>query len=308
VKLSRQTKEIIQIVVFLVVAALLVIAFIIYPLGQVKDQFARTDIDDYDNNDTVIVNDPAVWIDHGLPVDTFKVESDGLTVLACLILQPDSLIFDSAAGTVVLIPDERYNRDSVMSLAEEFHNAGYVVITYDQRATGHSTGKYHGEGRLETDDLLAVISYADLRTWIRPPLTVVGEGLGGDAGIMAAPEDERIKVVVAFEPHLTTERYLVRLKQRHEALWLPFYQTIIYWWYGMRSSYASEFREADQLQPLAGPTLIIAAEPSDEALDQLEEQSGDKLELKQAVNPVGLFDLTLEFIGGTPPVDSTFSE
>ncbi|NOY88627.1 MAG: hypothetical protein GXO93_04445, partial [FCB group bacterium] len=75
-KLSRQTKEIIQTVIFLLVIALLVFAYIIYPLNRTKHMLARKNIDSF-SNDSLVLNDPTVFTDSGLVVDTFRVEADG---------------------------------------------------------------------------------------------------------------------------------------------------------------------------------------------------------------------------------------
>ena len=49
-KLSRQTREIINIVIFLVVVGLLLTFYVIYPLNRTKAIMGRTGLDDYDTD------------------------------------------------------------------------------------------------------------------------------------------------------------------------------------------------------------------------------------------------------------------
>ena len=126
-KVSRQTKEIIQIVVFVIVVAVLVLAFIVYPLGKVNKTLGRIDIDDY-NADSLEINDPALFTEAGLPADTFSFEADAQITLACLIIPPDSAI-----GTVILLHADGENRDSMLILTNDIYSQGYSVILYDQR-------------------------------------------------------------------------------------------------------------------------------------------------------------------------------
>jgi hypothetical protein len=88
-RISRQTREIINIVVFLIVVGGLLYFYVIYPLGQSKALMGRQNLDDYDE-DSVLVNDAAAYIEAGLKPDTFRVESDGLTTLACLYTAPEN--------------------------------------------------------------------------------------------------------------------------------------------------------------------------------------------------------------------------
>jgi hypothetical protein len=59
-KISRQTREIINMVIFVLVAALLIVTYVVYPLNRTKAIMGRYNLDDY-NEDSLAVNDPAVW-------------------------------------------------------------------------------------------------------------------------------------------------------------------------------------------------------------------------------------------------------
>ncbi|MDH3892783.1 MAG: alpha/beta hydrolase [candidate division Zixibacteria bacterium] len=277
-KLSKQTREIINMVIFVLVAALLFVTYVIYPLNRTKAVMGRDNVDDY-YEDSLEINDPAAWIDSGLIADSFTVEADGLTTLACLYVLPDSAVHDSILGTVFFLHHDNADRDSMLSLARQMSTAGYSVVAYDQRAAGRSTGQYHGEGQYEATDLEEVIRWLDLRKKIHHPLAIVGFGLGGDAAILVAREDARIDKVMAVNPYLTSERMLRMLKDRHDTYWFPFYYTMMWWWYGIRSGYAAPYREIEAVEAVACQTLLLTGSESgdDPEVVILQELSSDEL-------------------------------
>jgi pimeloyl-ACP methyl ester carboxylesterase len=331
VKISRQTREIINTVLVLLVIALLVVVYLIYPLGRVKTMHGRANLDDYEQ-DTVVVNDPTPWLEAGLLPDTFSVEADGLTTLAALYMTPgdtvpagatidttaadtadtpadtvtDSVVVstvtagpDSVAGLAILVHHEYHSRDSLIGLAKRFLDRGYAVVAYDQRASGHSTGKYHGEGQYEASDLHEVIAWLVFREKVAHPAVAVGWGLGGDAAIMAAQEDKRLDRVVAIRPYLTTERWLSLTRQLHETWWFPLYQTITWFWYNIRSSYAAAFRETEHIETVACPALLLIEEESkeDDAVVRLKEVSENDLLTIETVpdNRKAVYDRIMQY-------------
>jgi len=285
-RLSRQTKEIIKTVLFLLAIAILVAVYIVYPLIRTKAMMGRADIDDY-NSDSLALNDPAVYVDAGLPVDTFRFESDGLTNLACLYIPVDSgsETASDPAGTVILLHDDNETRDSLVELASMFHKQGLVVVTYDQRASGLTTGKYRGDGQQEGADLQGLISHLEIREKIVHPLHVVGFGLGADAAMLAALEEERIDGVLAVEPYLSTKRLQDVLRQRYDTYWFPFYRTIMWWWYGIRSGYGAPYRRIDDIRPVRCLTIVIADDSSEEAVRLREVSPRGLLIIKQIQGP-----------------------
>ena len=299
-RISRQTREIINVVVFLIVVGSLLYFYIIYPLGKSKTIMGRQNLDDYDD-DSVLVNDATVYIEAGLEPDTFRVEADGLTTLAGLYATPENDSLSAPRGTVLLVHDEFGDRDSVAALARLLVDRGLAVIAYDQRASGRSTGKYHGEGGYEADDLVAVVSYLELREKIVHPLTVVGYSLGGDAALLASLEETRIDRVVAVNPFLSTQRLMVRLTETHNLFWFPFRKTILWWWYDIRSSYAAPFRKADDIKPVACRTVMFLPEEgvNDEEVARLKEQSDPALlEIKSPLpDEMTILDVTTSSVG-----------
>lgn len=284
-KLSRQTREIINIVIFFLVLGILLTFYVIYPLNRTKAALARPETELPDDladslGDTVIfANDPGPYLDAGLAVDTFRVESDGLTTLSCLYLAPDSTIpADSIRGTVLLIPPEWTDRTAMIPLASALHDSGFAVVTYDQRAMGGSTGEYHGEGRYEATDLEALLAWLEIRNRLAHPLTVVGAGLGAEAALLAAREEGRIDYVIAWYPYLTTTNWLDDLADRNGWLWFPFRRTVMWFWYELRSGYAAPYRDLDRITEVGCPTLLVAQNIDDsEAIERLREVSPDHM-------------------------------
>lgn len=272
-KLSRQTKETLKTITFLVVVGLLVTAYVIYPLNRSKAQMARANVDDY-SDDSLAVNDPSAYLEAGLAPDTFRIEADGLTNLACLYLSPGDTA-TKVKGTVFLLHDDGADRDSMVTMARRLLDSHYAVFAYDQRASGRSTGKYHGDGQYEADDIVAAVSYLNIRGQISHPLYVVGFSLGADAAILASLEEKRIDGVVAVRPYLTTTRLLDALRKRHGTFWFPLYRTMMWWWYNIRSGYAAKYRDTDNIQPVACRTLILVpiSEIDEEEITRIKEIS-----------------------------------
>ena len=280
--------------------ALLITAYVIYPLNKAKTVMARADIDEFDT-DSLVVNDGAVFVEAGLRADTFRVESDGLTNLACLYLT-DTAAADSLRGTVFLLHADGGTRDDLLDLAVRLVDSSYAVVAIDQRASGHSTGKYRGEGREEADDLDAIVSWLDLRAKLTHPTVVVGFSLGGDACLLAARDDERIDAAVVAQPYVTTLRMQNLLRQKHGVYWMPFYRTIMSFWYGIRSGYAAPYRKIEDIKPVACPTLLMADSASlqEEEFVKLIEVS-DSTRLEVITTPAEreqLLDKIAEFVTG----------
>ncbi|UCG60978.1 MAG: alpha/beta hydrolase [Candidatus Zixiibacteriota bacterium] len=255
-KLSRQTKEIIKTVLFFLVLALLLFIYVIYPLNRSKAIMGRADVDDY-NADSVVANDPTAYLEAGLPADTFRLESDGLTVLACLFVSPTGDFAVTPTGTAILVHGDTGNRDSLVALASILHDSGFAVYSYDQRAFERSTGKYRGDGTHEASDLEELVSHLEIRNLVTRPLYVVGYQLGADAALLAAQEEKRINAVVAVSPYLTTLRMQDALKERFDTYWFPFYRTIMWWWYEIRSGYATIYRRLEDIRAVSCRTLVL---------------------------------------------------
>ena len=257
-KISPQIKEIIKVVVFLLVAGLLIYFYVIYPLDRTEAIYGRVNIEQFDP-DSLPPNDPAIFTDAGLEADSFSLGTDGLTTIACLFLGPKVDSLKEVIGTAILIHDERNDRGSMLPIASTFVEAEFGVIVYDQRACGFSGGKYRGDGLYESADLEEIIAYLDIRKRISHPLIVIGFSLGGDAALLAARNESRIDAVVAIEPYLSTERMLSVRKIEDDGYSIPFYRSVMWFWYDLQSSYESQYRTSADIEAASVLTLILAS-------------------------------------------------
>ena len=299
-RLSQTQKEIIKTALFLIVVGVLVFVYAIYPLSRTKAAMGRQNLDDY-KSDSLIVNDPSACLETGLACDTFRVEVDGLTNIACLYVEARTDSLGVPRGTVFLLHSDTTDRTAMLPWAERFVTAGYNVVLYDQRASGYSTGKYHGEGRYEATDLEEIIAWLDIRDRISHPMAIIGRTVGADAAYLAALEEPRIEGIVAINPWLTTGRMWEIKKRQHDMWSFPFFTTMMWWWYNIRSSYAAPFREIDDLEAVAVPTLVfVPAEaldsPEIETLQELSEN--DLLKVEETPPESELLDRAFEFVSG----------
>ncbi len=264
-KMSQTFKEILQLIVFLLVVGLIALVFLIYPLNRTSALMGRIESINEDT-DSLPLNDPATLIEAGFAVDTFRVDADGLTSLAVAMLTPGIDSSDSSdakaafepRGTVILLHDECHDRNATIPLARVLVDSGFTVIVYDQRASGFSSGDYHSYGEYEATDLEETIAYADMRGKITPPLVAVGWSIGADAALAAAREETRIDAVVAINPYLSAENWLNRLFDEYDTFWIPFPHTVFWFWYKLRSGYAPEYTDLNDISKIASPTLLMA--------------------------------------------------
>jgi len=309
-KISRQTREIINIVVFLVVVGLLLTFYVIYPLNRTKALMGREGVDDF-ATDSIPPIDPTLFVEAGLAVDTFRVEADGLTQLGCFYLTPpvDSAApTDSARGTVIIVPSPFDSLAAALPLAQQLLDSGFIVTLYDQRATGSSTGRYLGEGQYESADLQALIAYMFIHQQVQGPLDIVGFATGGDAALLLEEEETRLNRVVAVEPFLTTTRWLDFLRDKHESIGIPFFRTVMWFWYEIRSGYAAEYRDPEEVRGVTYPTLVLLPEEAleSEAAEQLRADSETgQLELTACpTNPAQTAERIVAFLTLTEPTEN----
>lgn len=312
-KLSATTKEIIKTAVVLIVIGIIVVVYAIYPLMKTKTVMGRENMDAFNDPDSIPVNDPTSCVEAGLACDTFRVEADALTSLAGLYIESPIDTAMPALGTVMLLHSDTADRSAMLPWAGAFVERGYNVVLYDHRASGYSTGKYHGEGRLEANDLEEVIGWMDIRDMLNHPVVVVGRGIGGDAAYLASLEEPRIEGVVAVGPYLSTGR-MWEIKQERYDLWsFPFFKTMMWWWYDIRSGYAAPYREADDLEATPIPTLVYVSEEamdSDEVEALRELSEGELLTIRQIRPEDELIDEVVTFISelGPEPIPEAGTE
>lgn len=304
-KMSDTVKEILQIVVFLLVVGILLTVFLIYPLNRAKAFLARPDIEEF-NADSLPINDPAAFLELGAVVDTFRIDSDGLTNLACLYLTPapDSANPEQTVtirGSAILLHDERLDRTSMIELTQALLDSGYTVCLYDQRASGLSSGTYHSNGEYEASDLAELIGYLSIRDRIHHPLVAIGQAVGAEAIILTATDEPRLDGIVAIEPYLTSDRWLDMLMDEHDMYWIPFSHTLMEFWFELNSGYAPEYVRLETLDGVECRTLILTAEDISETEEftALVEQSASGV-VETTIRdeePAGVINQIMTFIG-----------
>jgi pimeloyl-ACP methyl ester carboxylesterase len=258
--MNETVKEILQIVVFLAIVGGLIWILVINPLSNTRDSMGRLD-DQEIHIDTLPPNDATAFTEAGFTeIDTLRVEPDGVTSLAVLYFRPIMGDDQPPKGSAIVLHSEESDRSNQMQLVRVLIDSGYVVCLFDQRASGLSTGRYHGAGQYEAVDLAELISWLDVRSMLSKPLTVIGFDLGADAAHLASLEEGRIDRVVAISPYLTGTHLLDAKKEAGGYMWFPFYHTVMWWWYEIRSGYAADYIELEQMQGVVKPTLVLASE------------------------------------------------
>ena len=137
-------------------------------------------------------------------------------------------------GTVILLHghsgDLRHNAYLVPWVGV-FADAGYRVITLEQRGHGDSTGKWISYGAFESRDLVQVVDELQRQNLIAGPLAVFGHSMGASVAILAAAQDPRIDAVVAVSPFAS-----LREEVRDFAAWrAPWSRWLIHDWFVNRA-------------------------------------------------------------------------
>jgi pimeloyl-ACP methyl ester carboxylesterase len=258
--MSKKTREIVWTVAVIVIVILFVVFYIVYPLSKVPDLTARPDRDKFEDPEFVMENDAGEFLEAGLRPDTFTVTTDDNLGLAALYFSPDTNVFDTARGTVILLHSGDTDRTSLIPYVVPLLDSGLAVVAYDQRACGRSQGKYHYAGVYESDDLMQAIVNLNIHGRLFQPLIVAGFGLGADAAINAAREEERINTVVAVEPYLTSSRWISGIRRDRGALAIPLYNMVYFWWYSKLTGNAFGRTGVGDIEPAGSRTVLIMSE------------------------------------------------
>jgi len=255
--MSKKTREIVQTVSVLVVVILFIVFYIVFPLITVPDLMARAEKEQFDDPEFTLANDPAHFIEMGLNPDTFTVITRDNVNLASLFFRPDSAEFDSALGTAILVHAGDSDRTALGPYIPPLLEAGFDVVIYDQRACGLSGGVWHTAGRYESDDLVDMIAELNIHDQLINPIVTVGFGVGADAVRRAAIDEQRIDYTVLVSPFLTGIRWMDDRIDHKDALWIPFANTVYYWWFKKISGFPYDKTTVDDLRPLSVRTALI---------------------------------------------------
>jgi len=258
--MSKKTREIVKTTTVLIIIVLFIGFYIVYPLITVPKLVARPDKDKFDDPEFKYANDASFFVDSGLLPDTLAIATDDNIRLAALYFRPDSNKLDSISGTVIMLHGDNSDRTSLISYISPLLDTGLAVVIYDQRASGFSGGKYHAAGIYEADDLVQLIVDLNFKGMLFPPLTVVGFDLGADAVIFASQKENRIDGVVAINPYLTSSRWISSLVRAKNALAIPLYKMVYFWWYQKLTGFPFDRTGVDDIQPVETRTILIAGQ------------------------------------------------
>lgn len=258
--MSKKTKDIVQTTTVIVVVVLIIIFYAIYPLIVVSDMVSRPDKDAFDDPEYSQENNPAIFTESGLNPDTLTFLTNDNIKLAALYFRPDSSVFDSAKGTVIILHPDDTDRTAILPYISPLLDSGLAVLAYDQRACGLSGGKYHFAGEYEADDLVELIVYLNIHEILVAPIIAVGFDLGADAVIGASRKENRILATIAIEPYLSSSRWIENQKEKFETFSIPLNNMIYYWWFQKHTGYPFDRTFADDLQSIDKPATIYMSD------------------------------------------------
>ena len=290
--MSKKTKEIVKTTVVLVVIALIIIFYAIYPLIKVPDTVSRPEDGKFRDPEYTLPNNQEYFVQAGLNPDTLAVLTTDNIRLATLQFEPDSTIFDSVRGTAILLHPDDTDRTVMVEYVRPLLDSGLTVFLYDQRACGVSGGRFHFGGDYEGDDLEAFISDLSIHEKLYLPLYIIGFQIGADAAIYASFNEHRISRTIAVDPYITTSRWMSKLKDKSGLIPIPLGNTIYFWWFQKFSGFPYSRTGTDDLVPLEIRTTIYmsASEMDGDEIIKLKEITpAENLEIKvRAENPADL--------------------
>jgi len=297
--MSKKTKEIVQTVAVLVLIAMFVTFYIVYPLLTVPGMTARSDRDRFDDPTFAPENDPSFFVNIGLHPDTFAVITEDNIRLAGLYFRPDSSRHKRIRGTIILLADSDTGRTAFSSYIVPLLDSGLAVAIYDQRATGLSGGQYRAAGVYEADDLIEVIAYLKLHGKLLPPLIAAGFGLGADAVINASAKEIKIDQILAIDPNLTANRWIDKTKEKNGSWSIPLYRMVYFWWYRKLSGHALERTGTDKIAAVTGKTILMMNQDdlNGKEVARFETISGDKVSI--SARPVDQQELRTFILNST---------
>jgi len=167
---------------------------------------------------------------------------------------------DAQAPLFIVLHGRGASRLSTLKWMSMFHDAGYLVLAYDQRCHGLSGGDYSTGGYYESYDVSSAIDYVQGRSDLNPrSIGVLGASMGGAAAIMAASRDKRIDVLVDDSAFAHLPAFYADYIERKSSSFHKMIFTRPATWL---SEYRADFRLSD-VSPVTAvkrvriPTLII---------------------------------------------------
>jgi uncharacterized protein len=110
----------------------------------------------------------------------------------------------NSEATIILLHGHGGKGIAMIYHASALVAKGYSVFSYDQRAHGSSAGDVCTSGWKEADDVIAALDYLKTRPDVDPErIGALGLSLGGQAALLAAAREERLRAVIAEGPGAT---------------------------------------------------------------------------------------------------------
>jgi alpha-beta hydrolase superfamily lysophospholipase len=120
----------------------------------------------------------------------------GNTHIAALMILPER----DPRGVIVVLHGLTDQKEGMLSIAEEFADAGYLAVVPDLRAHGSSGVRYTSMGYREKWDMQALLNYLESQGCDVSHTGVLGGSLGAAIALQWAGIDPRVKAVVAVAP------------------------------------------------------------------------------------------------------------
>lgn len=136
--------------------------------------------------------DVTSWLKEVKSKETTILSNDGLKLWCKLYFQ-----YNKSDKWVIIAHGYTSSHEDVESIALNFYNKGYNVLTPDMRAHGNSEGKYIGMGWLDRKDMLLWIEHI-LSLDSNSQIVLYGESMGGATVMMTSGEElpSNVKAIV----------------------------------------------------------------------------------------------------------------
>jgi dipeptidyl aminopeptidase/acylaminoacyl peptidase len=148
------------------------------------------------------------------------------TVLKAWLIYPPVYSRERKQPAVVMVHGYGNNRSGMIPWSAAIAKAGFLVFSFDMRASGESGGVRSSGGMVEKTDLLNATEFLRSQAEVDPErIAFYGHSLGASVVILAGAEDEKIKAVVADSPfsgmwEITREILAKNYMPPYPFLWL----------------------------------------------------------------------------------------
>jgi cephalosporin-C deacetylase-like acetyl esterase len=203
--------------------------------------------------------------DAGLEFRDVAFETEEGFVLSGWIVLPPEPLRQEKMPSIIAVHGYGTNRWDIGERIAHFANAGYLVLTYDQRDCGESEGDAVTGGSLEVHDLRRAIDLilrqADTDS---SRVTLYGFSMGAVVAIHAADEDERVNGVIADSPYSSMKAITRKILDDRSIPHWPFIDLFAF---SYESSFKVSMDEIDTVRAVKGisprPLLLLAGDSDD---------------------------------------------